>query len=71
MAIGTHDGSGLPGYATEESVKEREPTDQDIAFITPIEAASRWGEDIYTVSGTSVGTHLSVHLPPETHYNRW
>ena len=62
--------TGLPGYATEESVKEREPTDQDIAFITPTEAASQWGENIYPVSGTSVSTHLSVYLPPETHYNR-
>ena len=53
--------TGLPGYATEESIREREPTDRDMAFITPAEAASRWGENIYTVNGTSVRTH-SWHL---------
>ena len=57
--------TGLPGYATEESIREREPTDRDMAFITPAEAASRWGENVYTVSGTSVRTHLSMYLPPQ------
>ena len=57
--------TGLPGYATEESIKEREPTDQDMAFITPAEAASRWGGNVYTVSGTSVRTHLNMCLAPQ------
>ena len=48
--------TGLPGYATEESIREREPTDKDMAFITQAEAVTRWGERVYTVSGTSVST---------------
>jgi hypothetical protein len=59
--------TGLPGYATEESIREREPTDRDMAFITPVEAASRWGEDVYSVSGTSVSTPvLRVVLPVQS-----
>ena len=48
--------TGLPGYATEESIREREPTDRDMAFITQAEAAFRWDENVYTVSGISVST---------------
>ena len=51
--------TGLPGYTTEQSIREREPTDKDMAFITQAEAAFRWGERVYTVSGTSVSTTTS------------
>lgn len=51
--------TGLPGYATEESIREREPTDKDMSFITQAEAALRWEESVYTVSGTSVSTTTS------------
>ena len=51
--------TGLPGYATEESIREREPTNEDMAFITQAEAAFRWEENVYTVSGISVSTPTS------------
>lgn len=46
--------TGLPGYATPESILEREPTDRDMAFITPEEANRRWGHRVSDVSGVSV-----------------
>ena len=40
--------TGLPGYANEESIREREPTDQDMAFITPCRGSvSMGGECIH------------------------
>jgi hypothetical protein len=52
--------TGLPGHGTEENIRAREPTDKDIAFITPAEAAFRWEENVYTASGTSVSTPTSA-----------
>jgi len=47
--------TGSPGYATEESIREREPTDEDMTFITPAEAAFR----VYTTA-----SWISVSTPP-------
>lgn len=46
--------TGLPGYATEESVREREPTDKDMAFISREDAERRWGDQIWEIGGNTV-----------------
>ncbi|KAL0956125.1 hypothetical protein HGRIS_002292 [Hohenbuehelia grisea] len=38
--------TGLPGFATEKSVAEREPTKQNMDVISSQEAIRRWGADI-------------------------
>ena len=35
------------------SESEREPTDEDMAFVTPAEVMFRWEEIVYTVIGIS------------------
>lgn len=53
--------TGLPGYNTPENIAAREPTAQDIAFITHDEAMARWGPSkiysrnaVTTVHGNTV-----------------
>ena len=48
--------TGLPGYATEESIWEREPTDKDLSFISKDEAERRWGDQVWEVSGNTVSS---------------
>lgn len=45
--------TGLPGYATEESVREREPTDREMSFISREEAERRWGDQVWEVEGNT------------------
>lgn len=45
--------TGKPAYATEESMKEREPSDKDLFFISREEAVSRWGDQVYEIEGHS------------------
>ncbi|KAG9053891.1 hypothetical protein FS842_006829 [Serendipita sp. 407] len=42
---------GQWGYATEESIREREPTDKDMMFITKSEAKKRWVNQVWEVEG--------------------
>ncbi|KAG6852134.1 hypothetical protein C0991_002792 [Blastosporella zonata] len=37
--------TGLPALDTLESIAEREPTKQDMDFVTPDEARVRWGKN--------------------------
>lgn len=54
--------TGLPGYATEESVREREPTDKEMAFISREEAERRWGDQVWEVEGNTVGPYMPIGL---------
>ena len=53
--------TGLPAFATPESIAERMPTDHDMAVITPQEAHQRWGaqsttglNNVFPVEGSTV-----------------
>jgi hypothetical protein len=50
--------TGAPGYATEESVRAREPTDKDMSFISSEDAERRWGDRIWEISGNTVRIFL-------------
>ncbi|PVF99920.1 hypothetical protein CPB86DRAFT_783301 [Serendipita vermifera] len=43
--------TGLWGYATEESYRDREPTDNDMTFLSVEEAEQKWGENIWEIKG--------------------
>lgn len=46
--------TGEWGYATAESIKNREPTDKDMSFISIEDAEARWGERAWKVEGNTV-----------------
>jgi hypothetical protein len=48
--------TGLPGYNTPENIAAREPTERDMAFITPEEAFQRWGPSVKGNARNSVWT---------------
>jgi hypothetical protein len=46
--------TGLWGYATEESYREREPTDKDMTFWSVEEAKQKWGDNVWEIKGHTV-----------------
>lgn len=56
--------TGLWGYATAESIREREPTDRDMSFISPEEAAQKWNDRVWEIEGHTVGLFLFRMVPP-------
>lgn len=72
--------TGLPAENTPENIALREPTRQNMDFITPEEAKRRWGGDvaqgepnrIWTVEGNTVSQssfhqyHVLIHAYPHT-----
>ena len=53
--------SSFGGLNTPENIAAREPSDFDIAFITPDEAQTRWGDRILSIEGNTVSQSSIIH----------
>ena len=51
----------LMAFNTPENIAAREPSDFDIAFITPDEAQTRWGDRILSIEGNTVSQSSIIH----------
>ena len=68
--------TGLPAENTPENIAQREPTSQDMQFITPDEAQRRWGGNIthgernriLTVEGNTVRYFITISYKILTRY---
>jgi len=58
--------TGLVALADEENIKQREPSERDMAFLTPEEAVAMWGNRVWTVGGLTVNTLIG--WPERTSY---
>lgn len=52
----------LPAFNTPENIAAREPSIFDMAFITPEEAQTRWGNRILLIEGNTVSHYYSLAL---------
>ena len=50
----------MEAFNTPENIAAREPSKFDMAFITPEEAQTRWGNRILSVEGSTVRHHYSL-----------